>query len=156
MNINLTLIGQSITFFFFVWFTMKFVWPPLTQALAERRKKIADDLAAAEKGRHEQELAEKRAIKVIKEAKDKAQEIINHAEKRGNEVTEEAKDKAKEEAARIVAAAKGEIEQETNRAREQLRAAVAELAVAGAARILEKEIDAKVHAQMVDKLVEQL
>lgn len=156
MNINLTLIGQSITFLFFVWFTWKFVWPPLNQALAERKKKIADDLAAAEKGRHEQKLAEKRAVKVIKEAKTQAQEIINHAEKRGNEISDEAKDKAKIEADRIVEAAKGEIEQETNRAREELRAAVAELAVAGAAKILEKEIDAKVHADMVDKLVKQL
>lgn len=156
MNINLTLIGQSITFMFFIWFTMKFIWPPLIQALTERRTKIADDLAAAEKGRHEQELAEKRAIEVIKEAKDKAQDIINHAEKRGNEVTDEAKEKAKEESDRIVSAAQGEIEQETNRAREQLRAAVAELAVASAARILEKEIDTKVHAKLVDKLVEQL
>jgi len=156
MNLNLTLIGQSITFMFFVWFTMKYIWPPLIQALTERRTKIADDLAAAEKGRHEQELAEKRAIEVIKEAKDKAQDIINHAEKRGNEVTDEAKEKAKDESDRIVAAAQGEIEQETNRAREQLRAAVAELAVASAAKILEKEIDAKVHAQLVDKLVEQL
>ena len=156
MNINLTLIGQTITFMFFVWFTMKFIWPPLIQALTERRTKIADDLAAAEKGRHEKELAEKRAIEVIKEAKDKAQDIINHAEKRGNEVTDEAKEKAKEESDRIVAAAQGEIEQETNRAREQLRAAVAELAVASAAKILEKEIDTKVHAKLVDKLVEQL
>lgn len=156
MNINLTLIGQSITFIFFIWFTMKFIWPPLIQALTDRRTKIADDLAAAEKGRHEKELAEKRAIEVIKEAKDKAQEIINHAEKRGNEVTDEAKEKAKEESNRIVAAAQGEIEQETNRAREELRAAVAELAIASAAKILEKEIDAKVHAKLVDKLVEQL
>jgi len=156
MNINLTLIGQTITFMFFIWFTMKFIWPPLIQALTERRTKIADDLAAAEKGRHEKELAEKRAIEVIKEAKDKAQGIINHAEKRGNEVTDEAKEKAKEESDRIVAAAQGEIEQETNRAREQLRAAVAELAVASAAKILEKEIDAKAHAKLVDKLVEQL
>ena len=156
MNINLTLIGQTITFMFFIWFTMKFIWPPLIQALTERRTKIADDLAAAQKGKHEQELAEKRAIEVIKEAKDKAQGIINHAEKRGNEVTDEAKEKAKEESDRIVAAAQGEIEQETNRAREQLRAAVAELAVASAAKILEKEIDTKVHAKLVDKLVEQL
>jgi len=156
MNINLTLIGQTITFMFFIWFTMKFIWPPLIQALTERRTKIADDLAAAEKGRHEKELAEKRAIEVIKEAKDKAQDIINHAEKRGNEVTDEAKEKAKEESDRIVAAAQGEIEQETNRAREQLRAAVAELAVASAAKILEKEIDTKVHAKLVDKLVKQL
>lgn len=156
MNLNATLIGQSITFFIFVWFCMKFVWPPITNALAERKKKIADDLAAAEKGRHEQELAEKRAIKVIKEAKDKAQEIINHAEKRGNEISDEAKEKAKVEADRVVEAAKGEIEQESNRAREDLRTAVAELAVAGAAKILEKEIDAKVHADMVDKLVKQL
>ncbi|MBE9516541.1 MAG: F0F1 ATP synthase subunit B [Proteobacteria bacterium] len=156
MNINLTLIGQSITFMFFVWFTMKFIWPPLSHALTERKIKIADDLAAGEKGRHEQELAEKRAVEVIKEAKGKAQDIINHAEKRGNEVTDEAKVKAKEESDRIVEAAKGEIDQESNRAREALRAAVAELAVAGAAKILEKEIDAKVHAQLVDKLVEQL
>lgn len=156
MNINLTLIGQSITFAFFVWFCMKFVWPPIMQALSDRKQKIADDLAAAERGKHELELSEKRAVETLQKAKDKASDIVGHAEKRADEVTDEGKVKAKEEADRIIAGAKGEIEQEANRAREELRKAVAELAVAGASKILEKEVDQKAHAKLVDNLVKQL
>ncbi len=156
MNINATLIGQSIAFFLFVWFCMKFVWPPIMRALDDRRRTIADGLAAAERGKREQELGEKRAIKVVKEAKNAAAEVIVLAEKRAAEIAEEAKGQAKAEAERIVHAARADIEQEMNRAREQLRAAVGELAVAGAARILEKEVDAKAHAKLLDTLVKQL
>jgi F-type H+-transporting ATPase subunit b len=156
MNINLTLIGQSITFVIFVWFCLKFVWPPIMGALVDRKKLIADGLAAGEKGKHDLELAEKKAVTRLKEAKSKAAEIINHAEKRAGEIVDEAKDHAKVEADRIVAGAQSDIDQEVNRAREELRKSVATLAVAGASKILEKEVDAKAHAKMVDSLVAQL
>jgi F-type H+-transporting ATPase subunit b len=156
MNINATLIGQSITFFVFVWITMKFVWPPIMAALEERKQKIADGLAAAERGKHEQELAEKAAEKHIAEAKSQASEILARAEKRASEIVEEAKDAAREEAARIKAAADAELEQEVNRAKEELRGQVVNLAVAGAGRVLKKEIDAKAHEDLVKDLVAQI
>ena len=156
MNINLTLIGQTITFIVFVWFCMKFVWPPIMNALEQRKKKIADGLAAAERGAHEKELAQKRAAETLHEAKQQAQEIINQAQKRANEIVEESKDNARGEAERIVAAANAEIEQEVNRAREQLRGQVVSLAVAGAGKVLKKEIDAKANEQLLQDLVAQL
>lgn len=156
MNINATLIGQSIAFLVFVWFCMKFVWPHIMKALEERRKTIADGLAAGEKGKHELELATRRAGDVVRDAKTKAAEIVSGAEKRAGEVIDEAKGQAKTEADGILAAARAEIERERNAAREQLRQQVATLAVAGAARILEKEIDAKAHAKLLDDVVKQL
>lgn len=156
MNINATLIGQSIAFFIFVWFCMKFVWPPLTRALDERKRTIADGLAAAERGKRELEQAEKRVLDVMKKAKSDAQEVIGLAEKRAAEVADEAKQQARAEAERIVQAAKADIEQETNRAREQLRARLAELVAAGAGRILEKEIDAKAHARLLESVAKEL
>ncbi|MBI3574593.1 MAG: F0F1 ATP synthase subunit B [Gammaproteobacteria bacterium] len=156
MNITATLIGQSIAFFLFVWFCMKFVWPPIMRALEARKKTIADGLAAAERGKHEQKLAEKKALETLKKARHEAAEVIALAEKRAAEIGDEAKNQAKTEAERIVTAAKADIDQEVNRAKESLRAAVAELAVAGAARILEKEVDAKVHAQLLAGVAKQL
>jgi F-type H+-transporting ATPase subunit b len=156
MNLNATLIGQSIAFFLFVWFCMKFVWPPIMKALDARKKTIADGLAAGEKGKHELELAERRAGDVVRDAKGKAGEILSQAEKRAGEVVDEAKSQAKGEAEGILAAARAEVERERNAAREQLRQQVATLAVAGAARILEKEIDAKAHARLLDDVVKQL
>ena len=156
MNITATLIGQSIAFFLFVWFCMKFIWPPLTRALDDRKKTIADGLAAAEKGRRELELGEKKALETIKKAKQDASEVIALADKRAAEIADEAKEAAKAEADRIVAAARADIEQEVNRAKEQLRVAVSELAVVGAARILEKEVDAKTHAKLLETVVKQL
>lgn len=156
MNINLTLIGQSITFMVFVWFCMKYVWPPIMNALEQRKEKIADGLAAAERGVIEQKLAEKRATESLHEAKQQAQEIINQAQKRANEIAEESKDNARAEAERIIAAANAEIEQEVNRAREQLRGQVVSLAVAGAGKVLKKEIDAKANEQLLQDLVAQL
>lgn len=156
MNINLTLIGQSITFIAFVWFCLKFVWPPLMGALEERKKKIADGLAAAERGAHEKELAEKRAAETLHEAKNQAQDIINQAQKRASEIVEEAKDTARTEGDRIVAAANAEIEQEVNRAREQLRGQVATLVIAGAEKVLKKEIDAGANEAILQDLVAQL
>jgi len=156
MNINLTLIGQSITFFFFIWFCMKFVWPPIMNALHERRNKIADGLAAAEKGQHEEELAKKRAAEILKEAKDQAGEIIRQAEKRAAQIVDEAKNDAKAEGARLVHAAEAEIEQSVTRAREELRGQVVSLAVAGASKVLKKEIDEKANEALLKDLAAQL
>ncbi|HDP89825.1 MAG TPA: F0F1 ATP synthase subunit B [Thioalkalivibrio sp.] len=156
MNFNATLIGQMITFAVFVWFVMKFVWPPLINALNERRAKIADGLAAAEKGKHEQELAKKRATEQLQEAKQQAAEIISQAQKRANEIVEEAKGAARTEGERIKEAARAEIDQEVNRAKEQLRGQVSTIALAGAEKVLKKEIDAKAHSQVLDELVAQI
>ncbi len=156
MNINLTLLGQMITFALLVWVTMKYVWPPIMEAMQERQKKIADGLAAAERGENEQKLAEERAKQLIHEAKQEASEIVAQAQKRSNEIVEQAQNTAREEAERIKASAQSEMEQELNRAREDLRKQVGTLAVAGAERILQKEIDAKAHEKVVDDLVAQI
>ena len=156
MNINLTLIGQSITFAVFVWFCYTYVWPPLVNALTERKKKIADGLAAAERGQHEQELAEKKAAERLKDAKGQASDIIAQAQKRANEIVDEAKDDARTEAERIKAGADAEIEQEINRAREHLRQEVVALAISGAEKILKKEVDKDAHASSLDELATQL
>jgi len=156
MNINLTLIAQLVSFAVFVWFTMKFVWPPIVKALEERKAKIADGLAAAERGQHEQELAEKKAAERLHEAKQQASEIVSKAEKRASEIVEEAKGDARTEGERLLTAARAEIEQESNKAREVLREKVAELAVAGAEKILRKEIDAAAHQDIVAALAKQI
>ena len=156
MNINATLLAQTIMFILFVWFCMKFVWPPIMQALTERKKQIADGLAAGERGRHDLELASRRATESMHEAKQKAGEVIAQAEKRAAQVIEEAKGLAKEEGDRILAGARAEIEQEINRAREQLRQQVAELAIAGAEKILRREVNAKTHAEMLDQLKREI
>jgi F-type H+-transporting ATPase subunit b len=156
MNINLTLIAQLVSFAVFVWFTMKFVWPPLVRAMDERKAKIAEGLASAERGKHEQELAQKRATATLHEAKQQAAEIRANAEKQAALIIEEARDKAKEEGNRQLVAAQAEIEQETNKAREVLRARVAELAVLGAERILRKEIDADAHTEIVQSVANQI
>jgi F-type H+-transporting ATPase subunit b len=156
MNINLTLFGQMIAFAVFVWFTMKFVWPPIMKAIEERKAKIADGLAAAERGKHEQQLAQQRATERLHEAKQQAAEIVARAEKRAAEIVEESKDTARAEGERLIEAARAEIEQETNKAREQLRQSVAQLAVAGAERILRREINAEAHKDIVDDLAQQI
>jgi len=156
MNINLTLIGQSIAFVVFVWFCYAYVWPPLIHALAERKKQIADGLAAAERGQHAHELAEKKATKHIKESKDQASEILLQAQKRASEIVEEAKGDARIEADRILAGANAEIEQEANRAREHLRKEVVKLAIAGAEKVLNREVDASAHADSLNELSAQL
>ena len=156
MNINLTLIGQSITFAVFVWFCYAYVWPPLVNALADRQKRIAEGLAAAERGQHEQELAEKKAAEHLKDAKGQASEIITHAQKRANEIIDEAKDDARLEADRIKTGADAEIEQEINRAREHLRQEVVVLAMAGAEKVLKREVDADAHNATLKDLAAQL
>lgn len=156
MNINATLLGQTIMFIMFVWFCMKFVWPPIMAALSERKKQIADGLAAGERGKHELELASRRATESMHEAKQKAAEVIAQAEKRASQIMEEAKNAAKEEGDRLVAGAKAEIDQEVNRARETLRQQVADLAVAGAEKILRREVDAKAHAEILTALKNEI
>jgi F-type H+-transporting ATPase subunit b len=152
MNINLTLFAQAVSFAVFIWFTARFIWPPLLRAMEARQKTIAEGLAAAEKGRRELELSSQRATEAMREARERAQEVIGHAEKRAAQIVDEAKQAAKVEGERLVAAAKGEIEQESARAREQLREQVALIAMAGAERILRREVDAKAHANLLAEL----
>ena len=156
MNINLTLIGQMIAFVAFVLFCMKYVWPPIVAAMAERAEKIADGLAAADRASHDLELAKEKAVERLKEAKEEAAGIVDSANKRGNQIVEEAKDAAVAEAERVKASAQAEIEQETNRAREQLRGQVAALSLAGAEKVLGAAIDQDAHAELVDKLAAEL
>lgn len=156
MNINATIIGQIIAFAVFVAFCMKYVWPPIMQALEERKKKIAEGLAAAERGRHEQELAEKRAQQLLLEAKEQASEIVAQAQKRGSEIVDESKDNARVEGERILTSAKAEIEQEANRARDELKSQVGVIALAGAGKILGREIDEKAHTDLLDELVSRI
>lgn len=156
MNINFTLITQMIAFAVFVAFCMKYVWPPIVKALDERTNKIAEGLAAAERGRHEQELGEQRALDLMREAKGNAADIVSQAQKRYNDILDEAKRDAQAEAERIITAAHAEIEQDANRAREELRERMAMLAVAAAEKILQKEIDANAHKAIVDAFAKQI
>ena len=156
MNITATLIGQTITFFLFVWFCMKLVWPPIMNALATRKQQIADGLAAGERGKHELELASKRATDNLRESKAKAAEVIAQAEKRAAQIVDEAKGVAKTEGDRLIVAAKAEIDQEATRARESLRESVATLAVAGAEKILRREVDATAHADLLEAIKKEL
>mgnify|MGYP000412076082 FL=1 len=156
MNINFTLIAQAIAFAVLIWFTVKFVWPPLLKAIETRQKEIADGLAAAQEGKSALEVAAKKSETTLNEAKQKASEIIGQAEKRAAQIIDEAKVNAKAEGDRIIAGAKAEIDQEVNRAKEGLRAQVSTLAVAGAEKILRKEIDAKAHSEMLAKLAAEL
>ena len=156
MNITATLLAQIVAFALLIWFVNKFLWGPLSTMMADRQKRIADGLAAGEKGKHELELAEKRAKESLHDAKIQAGEIIAQAEKRANEIVEESKDKAREEGDRILTAAKAEIEQEANRAKEQIREQVASIAVAAAGKILEKEVDAKAHDKLIKDLATQI
>ncbi|HYG12762.1 MAG TPA: F0F1 ATP synthase subunit B [Methylophilaceae bacterium] len=156
MNINLTLIAQAVSFAILIWFTVKFVWPPLLTAIETRQKEIADGLAAGERGRNELEQASKRSADAVNEARQRASEIIAQAEKRAATIIEEAKGSAKVEGDRIVASAKAEVEQEVNRAKEGLRSQVATLAIAGAEKILRKEIDAKAHEDILNAIAKEL
>ncbi|HEY6967245.1 MAG TPA: F0F1 ATP synthase subunit B [Burkholderiales bacterium] len=156
MSFNLTLIAQAVAFALFIWFTVKFVWPPLLRAIEARQKQIADGLAAGEQGKRSLETASKQAEQAIHDARGRAADILAQAEKRGAEMVEEAKAAAKSEGDREKAAAKADIQQEAQRAREQLREQVAALAVAGAEKILRREVDAKAHAELLDGIKKQL
>lgn len=156
MNINLTLLSQAAAFFVFMWFTAKFVWPPLMRAIETRQKQIADGLAAGERGKQELEQAAKRTEVILSEARQKAQELLANADMRSSQIIEEAKNAAKVEGDRIITGAKAEIAQEVIRAKETLRSQVAALAVAGAEKILRREVDAKAHADLLKTLETEL
>ncbi|HHH47348.1 MAG TPA: F0F1 ATP synthase subunit B [Gammaproteobacteria bacterium] len=156
MNITVTLFAQMLAFGLLIWFVNKVMWGPLSGLMEARQKRIADGLAAAEKGKHEQELAEKRATELLKEAKDQAQEIVAQGQKRASEIVEEAKDTARAESERIIAAANAELEREVNQAKEALRTQVAAIAVAGAEKILKREIDAKAHEDLLNDLAARI
>ncbi len=156
MHINLTLIGQSITFLIFVWFCMKFVWPFIRNAMDARTQQIAEGLSAAERAHRDLELAKDKVSSQLKDAKVEAASIIEQANRRAAQIIDEAKDRAREEGERIKVSAQAEIEQESNRAREQLRAQVGALAVAGASRILGRAVDENAHRDIVDQLAQEL
>jgi F-type H+-transporting ATPase subunit b len=156
MNINFTLLMQAAAFAAFIWFTAKFVWPPLMRAVETRQKQIADGLAAADEGRKSLANAEKRIADLVGEARAKAGDIVAQGEKFRQETVEQAKAEAKAEADRIVAAAKAEIAQEVARAKEDLRHQVSSLAIAGAEKILKREVDAKAHADLLAEIQRQV
>lgn len=156
MEINFTLIVQMLVFGAFVVFTMKFVWPPLEKALQERQDKIADGLAAAERGQRELELAQHRVKDELKQAKLQASEIVEKANKRGTQLIDEARDDARAEAQKVAKLAHEQLGQEVNQAREQLRKRVATLAVAGAEKIIRREVDEKTSHALLDNLIEEM
>ncbi len=156
MNINATLFAQILVFIGLVWFTMKFVWPPIAKALDERAAKVAEGLAAAERGKNDFEQAEKKVAELLAEGRTQVAEMVANAEKRAAKIVEEAKEQASTEAARITAQAKADVEQEMVRAREILREQVASLAVKGAESILRDEIDVSKHAQLLGTLKQEL
>lgn len=156
MDINATLIVQMIVFSIFVWFTMKFVWPPLASAMGERQDKIADGLAAAEKGQRELELAQHRVKEELKGAKVQATDIIDKANRRASQIVEEAKSQAKVEAGKQAKIAQEQLAQEVNHAKTTLRKQFSSLAVAGAEKILEREIDASANSALLDKLIQEV
>jgi len=156
MNLNFSLVAEAITFAAFIWFTVKFVWPPLLRMVEARQKTIADGLAAAEQGRRSLELSTRQADDAIKDARARAAEILAQAEKRSAQLIDEARQSARQEGDRELAAAKAEIEQEVSRAREELRDRVASLAVAGAEKILRREVDARAHGELLESIKRQL
>jgi len=156
MNLNFTLVAQAIVFASFIWFTVKFVWPHMLRAIEARQKTIADGLAAAEQGRRSLETSTRQAEDAVHQARARATEILAQAEKRAAQLVDEARNAAKEEGNREKAAAKAEIAQEVSRARERLRDNVASLAVAGAEKILRREVDAKAHSDLLESIKRQL
>ncbi|MDP2380094.1 MAG: F0F1 ATP synthase subunit B [Pseudohongiella sp.] len=156
MNLNATIIGQSIAFAVFVWFCLKYVWPPIITALSERQKKIADGLEAADRAQRDLNLAQNKAADELREAKVKSAEIIDMANKRASQIVDEAKDKARDEGQRLIAGARAEIEMEVQRAREALRAQVAAIVIAGAEKILETSVDQAANEELVKKLASEL
>jgi len=156
MNINATLFGQAIAFALFVWFCMKFVWPPLIAAIEDRQKKISDGLTQAERAGKDLDLAQAKAVEKLKEAKEQAAEIIEQANKRRTQIVEEAKVEAESERQKIVAQGEAEVESERSRAREELRHQVSTLAIAGAEKIIKRSIDKEANSDIIDKLFAEL
>ena len=156
MDLNATLLVQTVTMIFFVWFCMKFIWPMLMNLIVERQTFIADGLAAAEKGTRSLEVAAVEKDKLLDDARGQAREIIDQANQRANSIVEEARNTADQEGERILVAARAEVEQEANRAREELRSQVAAIAVAGAEKIIAREINAPMHRDLLDKLAAEI
>ncbi len=156
MDINLTLIGQAIAMAVFVWFCMKFVWPPILGMIERRQKSIADGLAAADKGNRSLEEAQVKISSMVEEARGQARQIIDQAQTRGNEIVDEARPGATEERERILKAAQGDVAQQLHHARDEMRAQVAAITVAGAEKILGREIDPRTHQDLLDKLAAQI
>ncbi|KAA0010697.1 F0F1 ATP synthase subunit B [Billgrantia pellis] len=156
MNINMTLIGQTIAFAIFVWFCIKYVWPPISTALHERQKRIAEGLDAASRASRDLELAQEQASQTLRESKEQASQILEQANKRSAQIVEEAREQARAEGERMIASARAEIDQEIQRAKDELRAQVSSLAVAGAERVLEASVDEKAHRKLLDKLAAEL
>ncbi len=156
MNINMTLLGQMISFAIFVWFCMKYVWPPLINAMQERQKKIAEGLQEADRAAKDLELAQKKATDLLREAKEQAAQLIEQANKRANQLIEESKDQARAEGDRLKTAAQADIEQEVQRAKEALRAQVAALSLLGAEKILQTSVNQEAHGKMLEQLASEL
>ncbi len=156
MDINLTLIGQSIAFIVFVYFCMKYIWPPIMQALEERRQSVADGIAASDKAHKDLAAASEKSEAIVEEARARALGIVDQANQRANQVMSEAKSDAVTEGKRLVEAARSEIEQESNKAKDSLRGEIASIAIAGASKLLDREVDEKTHADLLDKLVAEL
>ncbi len=156
MDINMTILGQTLAFILFVLFCMKYVWPPLMAAIEKRQKEIADGLSSADRAKKDLDLAQNKAMEQIKEAKQQAAEIIEQANKRRAQIIDEANQDAMGERENILTQARAEIEAERNRAKEELRKHVALLAVAGAEKILERQIDKAANSDLVDKLIAEL
>ncbi|QTP61027.1 F0F1 ATP synthase subunit B [Billgrantia antri] len=156
MNINMTLIGQTIAFAIFVWFCIKYVWPPISTALHERQKRIAEGLDAASRASRDLELAQEQASQTLRESKEQASQILEQANKRSAQMVEEAREQARVEGERMIASARAEIDQEVQRAKDELRAQVSSLAVVGAERVLEASVDEKAHRKLLDKLAAEL
>lgn len=156
MDINATLWGQTIAMVVFVWFCMRFIWPPILNALEERQKEIEEGLAAADRSQEALEAAQVRAEEIVNEARQQATGILDQAHARANEIVAEGKDAGVKERERQLAAAKAEIEQETNKAREELRGQVSAIAIASAEKILNREIDGKAHDDILGKLAQEI
>jgi F-type H+-transporting ATPase subunit b len=156
MNINATLLGQAIVFGILIWFSVKFIWPPLVKAIEDRQKKIAEGLAAAERGQTELQSAHGEAQAIVNQAREQAKKIVDQAHKREVSIVEEARNTAVEEGKRIVESSRQDAQQEKARARDELRKDVATLAVAGASRLLQREIDAKAHADLIEQLAREI
>jgi F-type H+-transporting ATPase subunit b len=156
VNITATLFGQMLVFVVLILFIKAVLWGPMLKMLENRKARIADGLAAAERGKHEQEMAEEKAKGVLRDAKHQAADIITQAQRRAGEIVDEAKQAAREESERIKIAAQAEIEQESNRAREQLRREVSNIALLAASKVIKKEVDAKVHGAVLDEMAAQI
>jgi F-type H+-transporting ATPase subunit b len=156
MDLNATLLGQMITFIVFVWFTMRYVWPPITKAMAERKRQIADGLAAGERGKHELELAQHKATEYIRDAKIQAATIIEEANKRAIHIIEHAKDEARQESDRLLALGRTEIAKELQKAKHELKNQIAIIAMNGAEKILQKNLDKAANSALIEKLITEL